>query len=71
MRVYISERVLMLGHLYRRGCSVFGVLYLFQDWLKTPLPAFGHYKPISYLDTTFDFQLVEGELGRIEHGIFA
>jgi len=35
------------------------------------LPAFNYQPPISLLDTTFGFQLIQDELGKIAHGIFA
>nr|WP_295866566.1 antitoxin Xre-like helix-turn-helix domain-containing protein [uncultured Chitinophaga sp.] len=66
-----SERAILLSRLYQRGTEVFGSLENFKEWMRTPLPAFNYQLPISLLDTTFGFQLIEDELGRIEHGIFA
>ncbi|HLR38130.1 MAG TPA: antitoxin Xre/MbcA/ParS toxin-binding domain-containing protein [Chitinophagaceae bacterium] len=66
-----SERVLMLAQLYKKGVEVLDSPNNFKDWLRTPLPAFQQNPPLSYLDTSFGFQLVTDELGRIEHGIFA
>lgn len=67
----ISERALMLANLYERGVEVFENADNFTDWLRTPLPAFSDQKPIQLLDTSFGFQLILDELGRIEHGVFA
>ncbi len=67
----ISERTLMLTNLYERGVEVFENADNFTDWLRTPLPAFNNQKPIQLLDTSFGFQLILDELGRIEHGVFA
>lgn len=67
----ISERALMLANLYERGVEVFKNADNFTDWLRTPLPAFNDQKPIQLLDTSFGFQLILDELGRIEHGVFA
>lgn len=67
----ISERTLMLAKLYERGVEIFHDAANFTDWLRTPLPAFNYQPPIQLLDTSFGFQLIEDELGRIEYGIFA
>lgn len=66
-----SERALHLQRLYERGLAVFGTLDNFCDWMKSPVLIFSNEKPISFLDTIFGFELLEQELGRIEHGIFA
>lgn len=66
-----SERALHLQRLYERGTEVFGSLSVFCEWMKTPILLYNHELPISYLDTIFAFELLEQELGRIEHGIFA
>ncbi|MDQ0106026.1 type II RES/Xre toxin-antitoxin system antitoxin [Chitinophaga terrae (ex Kim and Jung 2007)] len=66
-----SERAILLSQLYQRGTEVFGHLDDFKEWMRTPLPVFDYQTPISLLDTTFGFQLIQDELGRIEHGIFA
>jgi putative toxin-antitoxin system antitoxin component (TIGR02293 family) len=66
-----SERALLLAQLYDKGISVFGTADNFNDWLRTPLPAFQQEAPMQYLDTAFGFQLISDELGRIEHGIYA
>lgn len=65
-----SEKALMLSQLYQRGVEVFGSSDNFNDWLRTPLPAFRQQAPIAFLDTTFGFQLINDELGRIEYGVF-
>ncbi|NIG57076.1 antitoxin Xre/MbcA/ParS toxin-binding domain-containing protein [Chitinophaga sp. Cy-1792] len=66
-----SERAIMLSALYQRGTEVFGDLENFKEWMRTPLPAFDYQAPITLLDTSFGFQLIQDELGRIEHGLFA
>ncbi|MGH2645515.1 MAG: type II RES/Xre toxin-antitoxin system antitoxin [Chitinophagaceae bacterium] len=67
----ISERALMLARLYERGLEVFENSDNFTDWLRTPLPAFNGQQPIQLLDTSFGFQLIFDELGRIEYGVFS
>ncbi len=66
-----SERAILLSQLYQHGTQVFGDLENFKEWMRTPLPAFNYQPPISLLDTTFGFQLIQDELGKIAHGIFA
>ena len=67
----VSDRALHLQRLYERGTSVFGTLNNFKSWMKSSILIFNNEKPISFLDTIFGFELLEDELGRIEHGIFA
>lgn len=67
----VSDRALHLQRLYERGTEVFGTLENFKGWMKSPIFIFKNEKPISFLDTIFGFELIEKELGRIEHGIFA
>jgi putative toxin-antitoxin system antitoxin component (TIGR02293 family) len=66
-----SERALHLQRLYERGADVLGTLANFCDWMKSPVLIFSNEMPITFLDTIFGFELLEQELGRIEHGIFA
>jgi putative toxin-antitoxin system antitoxin component (TIGR02293 family) len=66
-----SERALHLQRLYERGADVFGTLDKFKGWMKASILIFNNEQPISFLDTIFGFELLEQELGRIEHGIFA
>ena len=66
-----SERALRLQRLYEKGAAVFGTLDNFTNWMKSQVLIFKNEKPISFLDTIFGFELLEDELGRIEHGIFA
>lgn len=66
-----SERALMLANLYEKGVEVFENAENFTDWLRTPLPAFNDQKPIQLLDTSFGFQLITDELGRIKYGVLA
>jgi uncharacterized protein (DUF2384 family) len=40
-------------------------------WIRTPSIIFKGNTPLSLLDTSFGFDMVLTELGRIEHGIFA
>ncbi len=66
-----SDRALHLQRLYEKGAEVFGSLDKFKGWMKSNILYFKNEKPITFLDTIFGFELLEQELGRIEHGIFA
>lgn len=66
-----SEKAVELAKLYVKGQEVFGSLEKFKLWMKTPSPFFKNQTPVSFLDTSIGFGLVNDELGRIEHGIFA
>ncbi|GAB3937552.1 type II RES/Xre toxin-antitoxin system antitoxin [Mucilaginibacter myungsuensis] len=66
-----SEKAIELARLYTRGQEVFGSMDKFKRWMKTPTHVFGNETPISLLDTSVGFDMVQRELGRIEHGIFA
>lgn len=66
-----SERALHLQRLYKKGEEVFGSATIFNEWMKTSNLMFNNKTPIFYLDTIFGFEMIEDELGRIEHGIFA
>ncbi len=68
---YVSEKLLELGRLFARGKEVFGDTKLFSEWLGSPCRALGNEVPLSLLDTSFGFEMVTLELGRIEHGIIA
>jgi putative toxin-antitoxin system antitoxin component (TIGR02293 family) len=66
-----AEKAIELARLYTRGEEVFGSMDKFKSWMKTPSHVFKNETPVSLLDTSFGFNLVFRELGRIEHGIFA
>lgn len=67
----LSSKAILLASLHKKGVQVFGSDEAFSEWLRTPVPALDGYKPISFLDTPFGFQLLHQVLGRIEHGVFA
>jgi putative toxin-antitoxin system antitoxin component (TIGR02293 family) len=66
-----AEKAIELARLYTRGEEVFGSMDKFKAWMKTPSYIFKGETPVSLLDTSFGFNMVFKELGRIEHGIFA
>ncbi len=71
IRAEFSEKAIELARLYDRGEEVFGSIDKFKMWMRTPSIIFKGNTPLSLLDTSFGFDMVLTELGRIEHGIFA
>lgn len=63
--------------LYRLALLAAHALHVFDDeeqaagWFHDAIPALGGQTPVSLLDTEAGIRLVDAELGRIEHGIFA
>ena len=66
-----SERMIELAGLYARGMEIFGNMENFKDWMNTQLIPLNNKKPKEFLDTSLGIRLLNDELGRIEHGIFA
>lgn len=66
-----SERIIELARLFTRGSEVFGSLDNFKSWMNSTIIAFGNKKPKELLDTSLGIEILQEELGRIEHGIFA
>ena len=66
-----SEKILQIELLYIRGIEVFGDETKFRTWMESDIIALGSRKPKELLDTSFGINILNDELGRIEHGIFA
>lgn len=66
-----SEKILQISLLYQRGVEIFGDKDNFNSWLSANNIALGNVKPKELLDNAFGIALLEEELTRIEHGIFA
>lgn len=66
-----SERIIELARLFSRGAEVFGSLDNFKIWMNSTIVALGNIKPKELLDTSLGIEILQEELGRIEHGIFA
>lgn len=65
-----SERLLLLTNLLRHGLDVFDEdAQTLAEWLRSPIRELNTQSPLSLLDTTTGFGLVDDVLGRIEHGI--
>lgn len=66
-----TEKILQITLLYQRGVEIFGDKDNFNFWLYTKNLALGNLKPKELLDNAFGITLLEEELNRIEHGVFA
>lgn len=66
-----SERIIELARLFSRGSEVFGSLNNFKTWMNSKVLALGNIQPKNLLDTSLGIEILQEELGRIEHGIFA
>ncbi len=66
-----SDRIIVLSRLLIRGAEVFGTVYKFNLWLRSPVFALGGELPFNLLKSATGIQVIIDELGRIEHGILA
>jgi putative toxin-antitoxin system antitoxin component (TIGR02293 family) len=66
-----AEKILQITMLYKNGLSLFGSKENFDAWLVAKNLAFGNNTPKSLLDSVFGINLINDELIRIEHGVFA
>ncbi|MBK7937739.1 MAG: DUF2384 domain-containing protein [Lewinellaceae bacterium] len=66
-----SERILGIARLLLKGAAIFGSMESFGKWLNAENVALGQIPPKQFLDSTFGISILEDELTRIEHGIFA
>lgn len=66
-----SERILGIARLLQRGVTVFDNMAALGKWLNAENVALGKTTPKQLLDSTFGINILEDELIRIEHGIFA
>lgn len=66
-----SEKIVEISRLYQRGVEVFGSSQKLDAWLTSHVVALDGHAPKSFLDSSFGIQLINDELGRIEHGVLA
>jgi len=65
-----SERLLLLANLLQHGLDVFDDdPETLAEWLRSSIRELNSQSPLSLMDTTTGFGLVDDVLGRIEHGI--
>lgn len=66
----VSDHIVALAELFEHGEEVLGKEY-FRDWLHGAILALGNRRPVEFLKTHKGIGIIDRELGRIEHGIFA
>lgn len=66
-----TEKILQVALFYNKAAGVFGDPEKLRAWLEAPSVALGGNKPKDLLDSGMGIQLLNDELDRIEHGIFA
>ncbi|MBI5444387.1 MAG: DUF2384 domain-containing protein [Deltaproteobacteria bacterium] len=66
-----SNRLFRLAQLAAHALDVFDDKEQAQGWFHEPIPALAGKTPVSILDTEQGITLIDEELVRIEHGIFA
>ena len=70
LSVHVSEQLLSIAEVIRRGQEVLGDGHQLEVWLHSPLASIDHKKPIDFLDTTFGSRILLRLLGRLEHGVY-
>lgn len=66
----VSDHIVALAELFEHGEDALGKDY-FRDWLHGSILALGNRRPVDFLKTHKGIGIVDREIGRIEHGIFA
>ncbi|GAB4045470.1 antitoxin Xre/MbcA/ParS toxin-binding domain-containing protein [Spirosoma litoris] len=66
----VSDHIVALAELFEHGEDALGKDY-FRDWLHGSILSLGNRRPVEFLKTHKGIGIVDRELGRIEHGIFA
>jgi putative toxin-antitoxin system antitoxin component (TIGR02293 family) len=67
----MSEKVLSIFALYKKGITVFGSVDEFNKWMAVPAFGLGQQRPNDLLDTITGINLISEELTRIEYGDLA
>lgn len=67
----LSEKVLSIFALYKKGISIFGTVDEFNKWLAEPAHGLGGLRPADLLVTITGINLINEELIRIEYGDLA
>ncbi len=66
-----TERIFEIAMVIKKGKEVFGNSGRFFSWLQEPNIALGKVIPSKLLESSLGIKLLNQELSRIEHGIFA
>lgn len=70
LSVHVSEQILAIAEVIRRGLEVIGDDVRFVSWLHSDLRSLDFKKPIDLMDTSFGTQMLLRILGRVEHGVY-
>jgi len=70
LSVHVSEQVLGIAEVIRRGLEVLGSEASLEVWLHSDLASLNHNKPIHFMDTTLGTAILVKILGRIEYGVY-
>lgn len=70
LSVHVSEQILAIADVVRKGLELFGSDERFALWLHSDLQSLDFQKPLDFMDTSFGTQILLKILGRIEHGVF-
>ncbi len=66
-----SERIFELARLFGLGHEVFDSNSDFINWLFSQSKTLGNMKPFELLDSSLGFKIVENEILRIQHNVYA
>ena len=70
LSVHVSEQILAIAEVIRRGLEVIGDDERLVLWLHSDLRSLEFKKPIDLMDTSIGTQMLLDILGRIEHGVY-
>tara|TARA_R110002050_G_scaffold200591_1_gene335528 strand:+ start:72756 stop:73175 length:420 start_codon:yes stop_codon:yes gene_type:complete len=65
----VTEKVLEIEEVYRRGLDAFGEP--FYDWMDAKNVSLGGKKPKELLVNSFGVRILLDEIGKLEHGVLA
>jgi putative toxin-antitoxin system antitoxin component (TIGR02293 family) len=67
-----SERLLRVSTLFEKAVALFeGDKRAALNWLQSPQPGLGGYRPFDFAKTEIGARAVEDLIGRLEHGVFS
>ncbi len=67
----LSERIIQIHNLYKKGLETFEEKENLDIWLNTKNVALGGLIPKSLFDSSYGIEILSNELTRISYGVFA
>ncbi|MCA0365248.1 MAG: DUF2384 domain-containing protein [Bacteroidetes bacterium] len=67
----LSERIIQIHNLYKKGLETFGEKENLDIWLNTKNIALGGLIPKSLFNSSYGIEILSNELTRISYGVFA